>query len=64
MFKFVAGVTTGWIAARSIYKKDESPLKVPTYDEIIELSQKAKEGWTYISKKLEEMDSDEPSSES
>jgi|TARA_B110001450_G_C17603470_1_gene474003 hypothetical protein len=56
MFKFLSGVATGWIAARSIPNVADSPLKPPTYDEIILLSQRAKEAIEFLSKKLEEAD--------
>jgi hypothetical protein len=58
MFKFISGVATGWIAARSIPNVADSPLKPPTYEEIILLTQRVKEACEFISKKLDEADKD------
>jgi|TARA_B110000967_G_scaffold205972_1_gene251650 hypothetical protein len=56
MFKFLAGIATGWVAARSIPNKSQSPFDIPTYDEMILLYQRAKETGQFISKKIEEAD--------
>jgi hypothetical protein len=53
MFKFISGLATGWVAARSIPNKNDSPLKPPTYDELILLLQRGKEACEFISNKLE-----------
>ena len=54
MFKFVLGVTTGWIASRSLDPSVDSPFKPPTYEEIIILASRAKKCSDSIIKQLEE----------
>jgi hypothetical protein len=54
MFKYLAGVATGWIAARSLPPFKESPLKPPTYEELGVLMNRTKELTTYISDILDE----------
>ena len=54
MFKFVLGVSTGWIASRSLDPSVESPFKPPTYEEIVLLAARAKKCSDYIAKQLEE----------
>ena len=53
MFKFISGLATGWIAARSIPNKNESPFNPPTSEELVLLFQRAKGAYEFISNKLE-----------
>jgi len=60
MLKFISGLATGWVAARSIPNQNESPFKPPTYDELILLLQRAKEACEFISNKLETPEESSP----
>lgn len=55
MFKFVAGITTGWVAARALPapKDSKDRMKPPTYDEVYTLAQKIKH---VVEQTLEKLD--------
>ena len=55
MIRFLAGVASGWTAARTINPNVDTPWKPPTYEEYILLGQKVKKAIDDISKKLEQV---------
>ena len=60
MFKFLAGVATGWVASRSLYSPNESPFKPPTVEELAVLMNRAKQLTEYISTKMKEIEEKPP----
>lgn len=60
MFKFLAGVATGWIASRSLHSPDESPFKAPTFEEMAVLMNRAKQLTEYISTKMKDIEEKPP----
>jgi len=49
----MSGLATGWIAARSIPNKNDSPFNPPTSEELLLLFQRAKEACEFIGEKIE-----------
>jgi len=54
MLKFVAGMATGWVMAKSLTPNGESPFKPPTWEECLTLSHKIKIIVEDISKQIEQ----------
>ena len=48
MLRFLAGMATGWVAARSLPPTDTHPFSLPTVDEISTLTLKLKDILTDI----------------
>jgi len=60
MFKFLAGVATGWVASRSLHSPNESPFKAPTVEELTVLMNRAKQLTEYISTTMKDIEEKPP----
>jgi hypothetical protein len=54
MLRFLAGVATGWVAARALPPSDAHPLSMPTIEEIEVLTKKFKHLMNSLQQKLNE----------